>query len=133
MSDSQTEPVKKPKQKFTYIAHCPKTFKVLNRITSSDFRYAALKVASRTGKCIPEGSILEDGKFRIWLRKTNTQVIREYVGQIVTLDEPTIICRSGREIRYTRKPKVSFVRSFIFKTDALDDPEEENQEEETEK
>ena len=52
----------------------------LGKYVSTDYRYAALKVASR-------------GHRRILLRRTNSKEIREFTGEVVPLDKPKIIHR----------------------------------------
>jgi hypothetical protein len=52
----------------------------LGKYVSTDYRYAALKVASR-------------GHRRILLRCTNSKEIREFTGEVVPLDKPKIIHR----------------------------------------
>jgi len=138
MSDAATNNTTKrtPKPKKTYTSHDPDSFRVINRVQASEFRYAALKCVTNQNKLknkdqLPEGCTLPDGKFRILLRQTNTRLIREYIGEICTLDEPQVVQRHGREIRYTKKPKVSFLRSYIYSgsTDlqSQDEPQEEGQ------
>lgn len=99
---------RKPKQ--TFMLHHPDDFSSLGKYNSTDFRYAALKVASR-------------GHKRILLRKTNTKEIREFKGDVVPLETPKEIHRGDRVIRYTRKPTVKFVRSFVYQG-AVDDGNE---------
>lgn len=127
------------KEKKTFTSHCPDSFKVINRVQASEFRYAALKCVTNQNKLLkkeqlPAGCLLPDGRFRILLRQTNTRLIREYVGQVCELENPQVVQRQGREIKYTKKPKVSFVRSFIYDSaiPAVDDdepaaPQEEDQ------
>jgi hypothetical protein len=126
------------KPKKTYTSHCPDSFRVINRVQASEFRYAALKCVTNQNKLkmkeqLPEGCTLPDGRFRILLRQTNTRLIREYVGEICTLDEPQVVQRQGREIRYTKKPKVSFVRSYIYSgsTDLQSEDEDVNENDES--
>ena len=107
------------KVKKSFTSHDPDSFRVLNRVQASEFRYAALKCVTNQNKLknkgeLPPGCLLPDGRFRILLRQTNTRVIREYVGEICELENPQVVLRDGREIRYTKKPKVSFVRSYIY-------------------
>jgi hypothetical protein len=44
---------------------------------------------------------------------------------VCELENPQVVQRQGREIKYTKKPKVSFVRSFIYDSaiPAVDDDE----------
>jgi len=119
MSDNNETKPKNPKNKKTYTSHDPESFRVLNRVQASEFRYAALKCVTNQNKLkakgqLPSGCTLPDGRFRILLRQTNTRLIREYIGEICVLDEPQVVQRQGREIRYTQKPKVSFLRSYIY-------------------
>lgn len=94
--------------------HDPKDLSSLGKYQSTDFRYAALKVASR-------------GHKNILLRKTNTKEIREFTGDVVPLDNPKEIHRGDRVIKYTKKPVVKFVKKWVYTgavdDDALDTPE----------
>lgn len=100
-----TGKTKKPKH--TFMLHDPKDYSSLGKYQSTDFRYAALKVASR-------------GYKDILLRKTNTKEIRQFEGNVVTLDTPKEIHRGDRVIRYTKKPVVKYVRRFVYQG-AIDD------------
>lgn len=91
--------VKKPKS--TFMLHDPVDFHPLGKFISTDYRYAALKTASR-------------GVTKILLRKTNTKTIREFEGRIITLDAPKEIVRGNRTIVYSKKPAVKFVKSFLY-------------------
>ena len=95
-------PAKKRKPRITFMLHHPDTMANLGKFVSTDYRYAALKAATR-------------GTKRILLRKTNTKEVREFAGDIVPLPQPKVIQRMGREIVYTKKPKVRFVRGFVYK------------------
>jgi hypothetical protein len=99
-------PRKKPKA--TFMLHDPKDLSSLGKYQSTDFRYAALKVASR-------------GHKQILLRKTNTKEIREFKGDVVSLDTPKEIHRGDRVIRYTKKPTVKFLRKFVYTGNIVDD------------
>lgn len=90
------------KPRITFMLHDPETMANLGKFVSTDYRYAALKAATR-------------GRKRILLRKTNTKEVREYTGEIVPLAKPKVIQRMGREIVYRKKPKVSLVRGFVYK------------------
>lgn len=92
-------PVRKPK--VTFMLHDPADMSSLGKYVSTDYRYAALKVASR-------------GHNRILLRKTNTKEVREFTGDVVPLDTPKEIHRGDRVISYNKKPVVRFVRKFVF-------------------
>jgi hypothetical protein len=74
---------------------------------------------------MPKSCELEPGKILIHLRKTNTSIIREYIGYVETLEQPIVVQRAGREIKYYKRPKVTFVRSFVYTGKVRDDEEEE--------
>lgn len=95
--------------------HHPETFASLGKFQSTDWRYSALKVASR-------------GHKKILLRKTNSKVVYEYNGSVVDLEEPQIVKRGEREIQYSKKPVVKFVRKFVYEG-AIPEEEEETQNE----
>lgn len=101
---------KKPKA--TFMLHDPKDMSSLGKYSSTDFRYAALKVASR-------------GYKHILLRKTNTKEIREFTGDIVNLDKPKEIHRGDRVITYSKKPVVKFVKKWTYQG-SLEDMGEES-------
>lgn len=92
-----------PRPRHTFMLHDPTDFSPLGKYVSTDYRYAALKVASR-------------GHTQILLRKTNSREIREYAGKITPLDTPKLITRGNppRTIQYNKKPSVHFLRKFIF-------------------
>lgn len=100
---------KKPKS--TFMLHDPVDFHPLGKFISTDYRYAALKTASR-------------GVTKILLRKTNTKTIREFEGRIITLDAPKEIVRGNRTIVYAKKPAVKFVKAFLYTGPVIDDSEE---------
>ena len=97
-------PAKAPharKPKVTFMLHDPADMSSLGKYVSTDYRYAALKVASR-------------GHTRILLRKTNSKEVREFAGDVVPLDTPKQIHRGDRVISYNKKPTVRYVRKFVF-------------------
>lgn len=96
-----------PRPKHTFMLHDPADLSSLGKYQSTDFRYAALKVASR-------------GHKKILLRKTNTKEIREFKGDVVALDKPKEIHRGDRVIKYSKKPVVNFVKKWIYQG-SLDD------------
>jgi hypothetical protein len=89
------------KPRYTYMLHNPEDMSSLGKYVSTDYRYAALKVASRGFK-------------KILLRKTNSKEVREFDGDVVTLDTPKIIKRADREIEYFKKPTVKFVKKYVY-------------------
>lgn len=101
------------KPKFTFMLHDPTDMSSCGKYQSSDYRYAALKAASK-------------GAEKILLRKTNTKEVREFTGSNLTLDTPKEISRGGRTIQYHKKPAVKFVKKFSFNGDL---PEDEDAEE----
>ena len=96
------------KPKSTFMLHDPKDMSSLGKYVSTDYRYAALKVASR-------------GHKQILLRKTNTKEVREFTGDIVTLDTPKEIMRGSMSVKYSKKPTVKFVRKFVYAGTLADD------------
>jgi hypothetical protein len=104
ISPPETKPTssqkKQPKQKRTFMLHDPSSMVALGKFVSTDYRYAALKAASR-------------GHTQIHLRQTGTREVRVFDGQKAKI-EPKSITRGGRTVTYTHQPKVKFVRSFTF-------------------
>lgn len=94
-----TEPKTRPRT--TYMLHEIDTYACIGKMQGSDFRYAALKAASK-------------GHKRIWIRRTNTKEMREYTGSIIQLDTPKEVKRGDRIIKYTRRPGVKFVKKWTF-------------------
>lgn len=80
--------------------HDPSSMAPLGKFVSTDYRYAALKAASR-------------GHTKILLRQTGTREVRAFDGMKAAI-EPKSIVRGGRTVTYTHQPKVKFVRSFTF-------------------
>lgn len=107
MVDAQTPaaaadaPQRTRKPRIAFMLHDPADMSSLGKYVSTDYRYAALKVASR-------------GHKRILLRKTNTKEVREFEGDVVPLETPKQISRGDRVISYNKKPTVKFVRRFVF-------------------
>lgn len=95
---------KKPKR--TFMLHSPEDMTALGRFISTDWRYAALKAASR-------------GHTNILLRQTGTREVRNFEGAKIPI-EPKEITRGGRVIRYTNRPSVTFKNKFIY-SGAVDD------------
>lgn len=112
MATSPPKPAGQKKPKSTFMLHDPSDLSSLGKYQSTDFRYAALKVASR-------------GYKQILLRKTNTKEIREFKGDILQLDQPKEIHRGDRVIKYSKKPVVKFVKKWVYQG-ALDDTGEES-------
>ena len=102
-------PPKKQGAKFTFMLHDPVDMSSLGKYVSTDYRYAALKVASR-------------GHTRILLRKTNTKEIREFAGEVVPLEVPKEIHRGDRVIRYYKKPTVKFLKRWVYAGHVDDSP-----------
>lgn len=98
------------KKKSTFMLHDPDTMTCKGKFVAMDFRYAALKCASR-------------GNTTIYLRKTNTREIRVFEGAIVELEQPKEIRRGDRVITYRTKPVVKFLRKFVFENAPVDEPE----------
>lgn len=98
-----------PKKKETYFLYDPSSLKPLARMQSRNgWRYAALKVASKLHK-FPESLRDEEDPAlsRIWLRKSNTREVREYLGKVEDIPPQTIV-RQGREITFKRRPVVKY-------------------------
>ena len=98
----------KRKAKITFMMHDPRDMTSLGKYVSTDYRYAALKAASR-------------GHKRILLRKTNSKEVREFVGDVVPLDVPKKISRGDRVIEYSKKPSVRYLRRFVYDGDLPED------------
>ena len=108
--EAQHKTPAKTRQRQTYMLHEVDTYFPKGKMQGSDFRYAALKAASR-------------GHKTIWIRKTNTKEMREYSGSIVELDTPKEVKRGDRVIKYTRRPAVKFVRKWTYQGDIATDNE----------
>lgn len=89
---------KKPRR--TFMLHSPGDMTALGRFISTDWRYAALKAASR-------------GHTKILLRQTGTREVREFDGNRLEI-EPKEINRGGRIIKYTHRPQVKYNRKFVY-------------------
>lgn len=103
-----TTTAKTKKPKITFMLHDPADMSSLGKYVSTDYRYAALKVASR-------------GHTRILLRKTNSKEVREFTGAVVPLETPKEIHRGDRVISYNKKPTVKYIRKFVFDGSLPDD------------
>lgn len=58
---------------------------------------------------------------KILLRKTNSKLVYEFTGEVVKLDKPQVVMRGEREISYSKKPVVKFVRKFMYEGDVPDE------------
>lgn len=94
----QSQNEKKPRR--TFMLHSPDDMTALGRFISTDWRYAALKAASR-------------GHTKILLRQTGTREVREFDGNRLEI-EPKEINRGGRIIKYTHRPQVKYNRKFVY-------------------
>ena len=103
MGDAATTPTTPTvkKAKITFMLHDAGDMCSLGKYVSTDYRYAALKAASR-------------GHHRILLRKTNTKEVREFEGDVVPLENPKKISRGDRVIEYNKKPSVRYKGKFVF-------------------
>jgi hypothetical protein len=86
--------------------HAADDMTALGRFISTDWRYAALKAASR-------------GHTNILLRQTGTREVRKFDGQKVAI-EAKQITRGGRTITYTHRPQVKYNGKFTY-AGAIDD------------
>lgn len=100
------EKVKKPVR--TFMLHKPDTLEQIGKFSSTDYRYAALKAATR-------------GHTDIWLRETNTKIIYVYTGRRVDLENPQEIRRGNQVIVFKSKPEVKFVKKQPFGGDISHD------------
>lgn len=98
---TEAQPTTSKRAKITFMLHDPKDMSSLGKYVSTDYRYAALKAASK-------------GKTTILLRKTNSKEVREFQGEVEVLDQPKVINRGTEQIKYWKKPKVKFVRKFVY-------------------
>ncbi len=98
VDDNNTDNGKKAKR--TFMLHSATDMAALGRFISTDWRYAALKAASR-------------GHTLILLRQTGTREVREFDGARVAI-VPKEINRGGRIITYTHRPQVKFNRKFVY-------------------
>lgn len=127
-TEKQTEMKSKP-VRHTFMLHSPSTMESLGKFQSSDYRYAALKVASRQHPTLQTTSNSGEKYSRILLRKTNTKEIREFEGRVITLDTPTEVKRGDRTIAYSKKPVVKYINRWVFDNaeafDAADNDDDE--------
>ena len=105
-------PKKKPK--FTFMLHDCTTMEAIGKLVSVDYRYGALKACSRINKLPDSCKGEEEGTVKLWLRRTNTKIIREYVGKVVTLETPQVVVRQNREIIYTKRPSVKYIKQWVW-------------------
>ena len=91
---------KQQSKKKTFMLHDPSDMSALGRFVSTDWRYAALKAASRDHT-------------NIVLRQTGTREVRKFTGSKVPI-EPKQITRGGRTISYTHRPSVKYLGTFTY-------------------
>lgn len=109
------KPERKQKPKKTFMLHDPETFANLGKFVSTDFRYAALKAASR-------------GHTKILLRVTDTKLVYEFQGAVIELSSPQVVKRGERTITYSKKPGVKFVKKYVYSGEVVEDDVSENDE-----
>jgi hypothetical protein len=97
---SSAQDKKKQSKKKTFMLHDPSDMSALGRFVSTDWRYAALKAASRDHKDIV-------------LRQTGTREVRKFEGSKVPI-EAKEITRGGRTIKYTHRPSVKYLGTFTY-------------------
>jgi len=105
-NNTRTDEPKNKKPKRTFMLHAADDMTALGRFISTDWRYAALKAASR-------------GHTNILLRQTGTREVRKFDGQKVAIDAKQIT-RGGRTITYTHRPQVKYNGKFTY-AGAIDD------------
>jgi hypothetical protein len=105
-NNTVNEAPKNKKPKRTFMLHAADDMTALGRFISTDWRYAALKAASR-------------GHTNILLRQTGTREVRKFDGQKVAI-EAKQITRGGRTITYTHRPQVKYNGKFTY-AGAIDD------------
>lgn len=103
------EKTRTKKPTLVWMLHDPETMASAGKYNSATHRNAALKAATKGFKTI-------------LLRETNTKEIQEYEGSTVPLPEPKRIPRGDREIVYTKKPAVKFIRSYEYSGATEDEP-----------
>jgi hypothetical protein len=123
--ENTAEITPKKKQKFTFMLHDCKTMEAIGKLVSVDYRYGALKACSRINKLPESCKGEEENSCRIWLRRTNTKIIREYIGKVVTLETPQVVVRQNREIVYTKRPQVKYVKQWVWEDTPVSTEEEE--------
>jgi hypothetical protein len=91
--------------KFTYVLHDPATMAAIGKYVGTTFREPAMKAASAGHKII-------------LLRKSHTSEIREYAGEVRTMNPPITVERNTSKgiklISYKHKPFVKFMRKYAF-------------------
>ena len=97
-SAASASATKKPRR--TFRLHSPADMTALGRFISTEWRYAALKAASR-------------GHTKILLRQTGTREVRQFEGAKVEID-PKEITRGGRTITYTHRPQVKYTGKYTY-------------------
>lgn len=94
--------------KKTFMLHVPGDMSAAGRFVAPGYREAALKAASR-------------GHTDILLRKSGTREIRQFQGFIETLSAPKVVKRGDREVLFSKKPNVKFVKKYQFDGKVQDD------------
>jgi hypothetical protein len=94
--------------KKTFMLHDPADMSAAGRFVAPGYREAALKAASR-------------GHTDILLRKSGTREIRQFQGFIETLSVPKTVKRGDREVLFSKKPNVKFVKKYQFDGKVQDD------------
>ena len=101
---------KSPRPKSTFMLHAPPPpgggngiGAGIGKFVSTDYRYAALKCASRKHTVIH-------------LRKTNSKLVYEFQGGIQALETPHTVKRGDQEFVCKNRPFVKFIRTYVANT-----------------
>lgn len=94
--------------KKTFMLHAPGDMSATGRFVAPGYREAALKASSR-------------GHTDILLRRSGTREIRQFQGFIETLSTPKVVKRGDREVLFSKKPNVKFVKKYQFDGKVQDD------------
>ena len=95
------------KVKKSFMLHNVDGMHKIGKYMSNTFRQAALKAAS-------------NGHSRVILRQTGTKICKEFTCKIQVLDEPKVIKRGDKEIKYSKIPEAKWVRTFTMDNAVLD-------------
>jgi hypothetical protein len=114
---------KQIRQKSSFMLHDPRDMSSLGKFQSTDYRNAALKVASRAHQARYKSLWETEEVATIKLRKTKTKEVRVFEGKTVVLDNPKVIKRGDQEVLYHKKPVVKELKNKRFTFEgAVDTP-----------
>lgn len=118
MADEANTKPKKVSTKKAFMLHSSTDMHPIGKYMSNTFRQAALKAAS-------------NGHEEVILRQTGTKTCKRFSCKNRILDEPKIIKRGDKEIKYSKIPEAKWINTFIIQDEVAAQSDKQAEEEQT--